>query len=86
MTKDVETFLYETLEKTLEYHATPEQLDALRKRADLDIESLALSSLHTVEVQMELEDELGVDVETDEFGDVKTISDLVKLVETRLKA
>ncbi|MEM7075123.1 MAG: phosphopantetheine-binding protein [Pseudomonadota bacterium] len=83
MSKDPKTFLYETLEKTLQYHATPTQLEALRNREDLDLDGLALSSLHTVEVQMELEDGLGVDIETEEFEGLTRLSELVTLVASR---
>lgn len=83
MTQNPKEFLYEILGRTLEYSAGPDVLEALRKREDLNFESLELTSLHTVEVLMELEDELGVELDEGEFNDISKISDLVKLIETR---
>lgn len=84
MSKDLEKTVYEILEKILEYHATPPQLEAVRNREDLEFEYLSLTSLHTAEVFMELEDVLGIELDTDEFDDIKKISDLVTLVKSRV--
>lgn len=84
MTKDPKEFLYEVLERTLEHHASSDMLESLRKREDLMFETLELTSLHTAEVLMELEDDLGVELEEAEFDNITKISDLTKLVESRM--
>ena len=46
---------------------------------DTTMESLGIDSLDTVELVMNLEDEFDVEIEVDE--DIKTVGDLVKIIE-----
>ena len=61
-----------------------EQLDISADEicADTTFESLGVDSLDTVEMVMDLEDELGVELELDEK--ITTIGELVAFVESKL--
>jgi len=57
-------------------------IDAATITADTTFESLGIDSLDTVEMVMELEDQLGVELELDEK--VATVGELAAFVEKKL--
>lgn len=69
-------------EKIVNYLA--EQLDVPAEEITMDttFESLGIDSLDTVEMVMDLESDLGVDLELDEK--VSTVGELVEFVESKL--
>ena len=69
-------------EKIVAYLA--EQLDVPAEEITMDttFESLGIDSLDTVEMVMDLESDLGVDLELDEK--VSTVGELVEFVESKL--
>ncbi len=69
-------------EKIVAYLA--EQLDVSAEEITMDttFESLGIDSLDTVEMVMDLEADLGVDLELDEK--VSTVGELVEFVESKL--
>ena len=66
-------------EKLVNYAAKQLELDPAEITPDATFESLGIDSLETVEMVMELEEELGVELELEEK--VATIGELVKFVE-----
>jgi acyl carrier protein len=51
---------------------------------DTTFESLGIDSLDTVEMVMELEDDLGVEIELE--GSLKTVGDLADFIQAKLNA
>ena len=70
-------------EKLVSYACKQLELNADDITKDSTFESLGIDSLDTVEMIMDLEEELGVELEFDEA--VTTVDDLVKFIEKRLK-
>ena len=70
-------------EKVAQLLADHEGLNAAEIKMENSFEELGLDSLSIVELAMELEDEFGVPVEVNE--DLKTVEDVVKLIEAGKK-
>ena len=70
------------LEKLIAYLSRELDIPAEEMDRDTTFESLHLDSLDTVEMLMELESELGVDLELEEK--VSTLGELADFIETRL--
>ncbi len=49
-------------------------------------EELGLDSLGTVDLMIQLEDEFGVSIEPDDFGSLRTVADVVLLIENKTQA
>ena len=69
-------------DKIAKYLAEQLDLTAEEITADTTFESLGVDSLDTVEMVMDLEDELGVELELEEK--IATIGELVAFVESKL--
>ena len=69
-------------EKIANYLANQLDMSADEITADTTFESLGVDSLDTVEMVMDLEDELGVELELEEK--IATIGELVAFVESKL--
>ena len=69
-------------EKIAKYLAEQLDIDAAQITSDTTFESLGVDSLDTVEMVMDLEDELGVELELEEK--ISTIGELVAFVESKL--
>lgn len=72
------------LEKLIQLLADHAEVDATTIAADTTFESLGIDSLDTVELVMELEEELGVELELDEK--VGTVGELAKFIEGKIEA
>jgi acyl carrier protein len=66
--------------------------DIISKRADVSnlkeedsLSSLGLDSLDLVEVMLEIEETLNITFASEEIGEVSTLGDVLKLIETKLK-
>ena len=66
--------------------------DIISKRVDVSnlkeedsLSSLGLDSLDLVEVMLEIEETLNITFDSDEIGEVSTLGDVLKLIETKLK-
>ena len=70
------------LEKLIKYLSTELDIPAEELNRDTTFESLHLDSLDTVEMLMDLETELGVDLELEEK--VATIGELADFIESKL--
>ena len=70
------------LEKLISYLARELDIPAEEIDRDTTFESLHLDSLDTVEMLMELEDELGVDLEIEEK--LGTVGELADFIEAKL--
>lgn len=70
------------LEKLISYLSRELDLSAENLNRDTTFESLHLDSLDTVEMLMDLEEELGVDLELDEK--VATLGELADFIESKL--
>lgn len=68
------------LEKIKEVIAEHLDMDASEINESTSFEDLGIDSLETVEIMMELEDELGVEISAGEAG--KTVGSLVSYVES----
>ncbi|MCI9272374.1 MAG: acyl carrier protein [Clostridiales bacterium] len=66
-------------EKVKTILADYKEIDESSIELDTTMESLGIDSLDTVELVMNLEDEFDVEIEVDE--DIKTVGDLVKIIE-----
>ena len=69
-------------EKIANYLAEQLDMSAEEITADTTFESLGVDSLDTVEMVMDLEDELGVELELEEK--ISTVGELVAFVESKL--
>lgn len=69
-------------EKVKTILANYKEIDESTIELDTTMESLGIDSLDTVELVMNLEDEFDVEIEVDE--DIKTVGDLVKIIEDLL--
>ena len=69
-------------EKIAKYLAAQLDISADEISAETTFESLGVDSLDTVEMVMDLEDELGVELELDEK--IATVGELVAFVESKL--
>ena len=70
------------LEKLISYLSRELDLSAENLNRDTTFDSLHLDSLDTVEMLMDLEEELGVDLELDEK--VTTLGELADFIESKL--
>ncbi len=70
------------LQKLASLLAEHNDIDASTITMDTPFDSLGLDSLDTVELLMELEEDLGVPLELDEKVD--TVGDLVKFIENKI--
>ena len=70
------------LEKLIDYLSKELDIPAEELERDTTFESLHLDSLDTVEMMMELEAELGVDLEPE--SKILTIGELADFIETKL--
>ncbi len=66
--------------------------DIISKRVDISnlkeedsLSSLGLDSLDLVEVMLEIEETLNITFASEEIGEVSTLGDVLKLIETKLK-
>lgn len=66
--------------------------DLLSKRVDTSnlketdsLSRLGLDSLDLVEVMLEIEEELGIEFDSDEISQVDTLGDVLKLIESKIK-
>lgn len=62
-----------------------EKVDISKLNEDDPLTSLGLDSLDLVEVMLSIEDQLGVEFSSDEFADLITLKDVVKLIEKKTK-
>ena len=69
-------------EKIAKYLAEQPDMSASEITPDTTFESLGVDSLDTVEMVMDLEDELGVELELEEK--IATVGDLVAFIESKL--
>ena len=67
-------------EKVAEVLAEYKDIDVSEVKPDSSFADLQVDSLDTVELVMDLEDQLGVSIELNES--IKTVGDLVKLIES----
>jgi len=70
------------LEKLIKLLAEHLEMDAAAIQADTTFESLGIDSLDTVEMVMELEEQLGVELELDEK--VATVGELAAFIEKKM--
>ena len=77
-----ETEEFDMFEKIANYLADQLDMAADEITADTTFESLGVDSLDTVEMVMDLEDELGVELELEEK--IATVGELVAFVESKL--
>ena len=70
------------LEKLIHYLAQELDIPAEEITADTTFESLHLDSLDTVEMLMDLENELGIDLEIEEK--LSTVGELADFIESKL--
>lgn len=70
-------------EKVRKILADYKEIDESSVELGSTLEDLEFDSLDTVEVMMSIEDEFGVQLEADE--NIKTVEDLVKLIEANIK-
>ena len=69
-------------EKLVNYAAKQLELDPAEITPDATFESLGIDSLDTVEMVMDLEEQLGVDLELEDK--IATVGELVDFVESKL--
>ncbi len=70
-------------EKIASYLANQMDIDVEQISMDTTFESLGIDSLDTVEMLMDLEEELGVELELEDK--VSTVGELVEFVESKLQ-
>ena len=62
-----------------------EKVDVSKINEDDDLQSLGLDSLDLAEIMISIEDALGIEFTTSEILDLKTIRDVLNLIETKTK-
>ncbi len=67
------------LADNLPNEADQAKLKARSEGQDIALKDLDLTSLNIVEISMQLEDELGVEIDLDEFDKIETVSGLIAL-------
>lgn len=70
-----------TLEKVKELLAEHLDIDASEISGETSFEDLGIDSLDTVEIIMELEEEFGIEIKSDEI--VKTVNSLVEYIDSK---
>jgi len=70
-----------TLEKVKELLAEHLDIDASEINGETSFEDLGIDSLDTVEIIMELEEEFGIEIKSDEI--VKTVNSLVEYIDSK---
>ncbi|MDD2216284.1 MAG: acyl carrier protein [Eubacteriales bacterium] len=68
-----------TFEKIAKIIAEARDLDLSEIKMDTSFEDMELDSLDVIEVVMAIEEAFGINIDTE--GDLKTVEDLVKLVD-----
>lgn len=71
-----------TLEKVKKILADHLEMDEAEINADTTLDELGVDSLDAVEIVMELEDEFGIEIQSDEIGNF--VKDFVDYIETKL--
>ena len=66
-------------------HILSEKVDVSKLKEDDPLTSLGLDSLDLVEVMLAIEDQLGVELSSDEIADLTTLKDVVKFIEKKTK-
>ena len=66
--------------------AGPEWVEREISAADLLREDLGLESLDAILLVLELEDELGIDIEDHELASLETVGTLLELIEAKCRA
>ncbi len=61
------------------------RIDVSNLKEEDTLASLGLDSLDLVEVMLEIEDTLGIEFASEEIGEVQTLGDVLKLIDTKLK-
>lgn len=61
------------------------RVDVSSLREEDKLTALGLDSLDLVEVMLEIEDQLHIEFDSNEIGEVSTLGDVLKLIETKLK-
>ena len=61
------------------------RVDVSNLKEEDSLSSLGLDSLDLVEVMLEIEDQLHIEFDSDEIGEVTTLGDVLKLIETKMK-
>ena len=62
-----------------------EKVDISKLKEDDDLQSLGLDSLDLAEIMISIEDALGIEFTTNEILKLKTIRDVLNLIETKTK-
>lgn len=71
-----------TLEKVKKILADHLEMDEAEINADTTLDELGVDSLDAVEIVMELEDEFGIEIQSDEIGN--SVKDFVDYIESKL--
>ncbi len=61
------------------------RVDVSSLKEDDELSALGLDSLDLVEVMLQIEEELNVEFSSDEIEELKTLKDVLNLIETKLK-
>ena len=61
------------------------RVDVSSLKEDDNLSALGLDSLDLVEVMLEIEEELGIEFDSNEIQEVSTLGDVIKLIEAKLK-
>ena len=62
-----------------------EKVDISKLKEDDDLQSLGLDSLDLAEIMISIEDALGIEFTTNEILKLKTIRDVLNLIDTKTK-
>ena len=71
-----------TLEKVKKILADHLEMDEAEINADTTLDELGVDSIDAVEIVMELEDEFGIEIQSDEIGN--SVKDFVDYIESKL--
>ena len=61
------------------------RVDVSSLKEDDKLSALGLDSLDLVELMLEIEEELNIEFDSSEIGDVATLGDVLRLIETKTK-
>lgn len=86
MSKSVRAVVLQALDDAADIMSSAHFAQALSAGEDIDLEAMGVDSLSRFEAIMQIEEELGIELDDDELVEQQTLNRLVAYLEQRMKA